>query len=378
MSHEIRTPLNGVQGFLQLLGMCDLDPEAAEYVDSAMDSSQSLLTLINDILDFSKIEAGKFSIECEPFAVDALVRSVVNTFSPKVASKGITLNAAIDPGVDALVVGDEARLRQVLFNLIGNAVKFTDHGEVRLDVRALESIDGERIRLQFTVMDTGVGISADNIPDLFEPFTQADSSLRRRFQGSGLGLAIVKRLVSLMGGQVVVDSDLGRGTTVRFDIVVGTCAEDASTDNNPVLADHQAGESQGKLLRALVVDDEPINANLLCRILEKLGHSPETACNGRQALEMLSAQRFDVVFMDVSMPEMDGIKATRLIRGNQNGDLDASIPIIAMTAHAMEGDREKCLAAGMDWYLSKPIDTKALHRVLDCFMEGEARCNPTE
>ncbi|EIC19757.1 response regulator [Thiorhodovibrio frisius] len=385
MSHEVRTPLNGVMGYLQVMEMSNLDEEMAGYVKSAKASSQSLLTVINDILDFSKIEAGMLTIAREPFTLDALLEQIKAAFRPQVAAKGIALHCHIAREVPAELIGDAARLRQVLFNLVGNAVKFTDKGLVRLDARMLEPSDAGRLRLQFAVTDTGVGIAADRIDELFEPFTQVDSSSIRRFQGTGLGLSIVKRLVGLMDGQVAIESTLGQGTTVRFDIAVGmlaaepTAREPAITEANitesvtteptiPGLAQatpQSAEPSSTKRLRIMIVEDDPTSSQIMAMLLERWGHRVCTAFNGLQALEGLSKQAFDLVFMDVQMPEMDGIAATRHIRENRNGDIDPSVTIIAMTAHALKGDRETCLAAGMDDYLAKPVDAQALRVVLD-------------
>ncbi|MBK5969826.1 MULTISPECIES: PAS domain-containing hybrid sensor histidine kinase/response regulator [Thiorhodovibrio] len=363
MSHEIRTPLNGVQGMLQLMKGAEPGPELDEYVDIAMESSQNLLTVINDILDLSKVEAGKITIDRDGFELDALLRSIKATFTQQAASKGLTLDLDIAPGVPAAVIGDAIRLRQVLFNLVGNAIKFTEHGAVRLDVRVLEQMDARHLRLGFAITDTGIGIPADRIGELFSPFTQVDSSSTRRFKGTGLGLAIVKRLVNLMDGQIDIESAPGQGTTVQFDIALGIAAEDPVTSEADP-ADRPVAAGPPKALRILVVDDEPTNAKVLTMVLGKMGHASSSASNGRQALEALASQPFDLVFMDVSMPDMDGVEATRQIRENVAGNLDPSIPIIALTAHAMKGDRDRFLAAGMDDYLPKPVEVKALREVV--------------
>ncbi|EIC22369.1 PAS domain-containing sensor histidine kinase [Thiorhodovibrio frisius] len=366
MSHEIRTPLNGVMGMLQVLDDAELETQFKEAVSIAMGSSQTLLTVINDILDFSKIEAGKLSIAHEPFDLNALLPSVIAAFGQQAANKGVALRSGLAPDLPARVLGDAARLRQVLFNLLGNAIKFTERGEVRLDTRVLSGKDPARMRLEFAISDTGIGIPEDRLADIFESFTQVDSSNTRRFQGSGLGLAIVRRLVGLMDGQVTIASTLGQGTEVRFDIRVETAAEDELAPHEPVRAGLRTGLAPTKALQVLVVDDEPTNTKVLSMMLNRLGHQVQTAANGRQALDRLRSQAFDLVFMDASMPEMDGLEATRHIRDNQDGDLDPSVPIVALTAHAMKGDRERFLAAGMDDYLSKPVDAKALRVVLDC------------
>ncbi|MBK5969483.1 MULTISPECIES: PAS domain-containing sensor histidine kinase [Thiorhodovibrio] len=379
MSHEIRTPLNGVMGMLQVLDDAELEPQFKEAVSIAMGSSQTLLTVINDILDFSKIEAGKLSIAHEPFNLNALLPSVIAAFRQQAANKGVALHSGLAPDLPARVLGDAARLRQVLFNLLGNAIKFTERGEVRLDTRVLSGKDPARMRLEFAISDTGIGIPEDRLADIFESFTQVDSSNTRRFQGSGLGLAIVRRLVGLMDGQVTIASTLGQGTEVRFDIRVETAAEDELAPHEPVRAGLRTGLAPTKALQVLVVDDEPTNTKVLSMMLNKLGHQVQTAANGRQALDRLRSQAFDLVFMDASMPEMDGLEATRHIRDNQDGDLNPSVPIVALTAHAMKGDRERFLAAGMDDYLSKPIVVQALHDALHRVMgKGNSRGDPVQ
>ncbi|WP_200282458.1 PAS domain S-box protein [Rhabdochromatium marinum] len=369
MSHELRTPLNGVLGMLQVLDDVELEPQLAEAVSTAMASSRILLTVINDILDFSKIEAGKLSIEHEPFELAALLQSVLVAFTYQAASKGVTLRSDLAPDLPTRVLGDAARLRQVLFNLLGNAIKFTDQGEVRLKLGAHNEQGDElapaRMRLAFMITDTGIGIPADRLADIFESFSQVDSSNTRRFHGAGLGLAIVKRLVDLMGGRVTITSTLGQGTEVRFDIAVDAAVGDEPVAREPIPRPAQAGQAPTRAMQILVVDDEPTNTKVLGLMLKKLGHQVQTAANGYQALDQLSRQSFDLVFMDASMPEMDGVEATRRIRSNQDGNLDPGVAIVALTAHAMKGDREKYLAAGMDDYLPKPIDAKALRALLD-------------
>lgn len=364
ISHELRTPLNGVLGMLQLLNHHDLEPDSAEYVQQALASSQSLLEVINDVLDFAKIEAGMMTIEHQPFSLQSLLQSVIANFTQQAASRGIALHSHAAPAIPTELTGDAARLRQVLFNLVGNAVKFTEQGEVHVTVDSLDRPATEQLRLRFAVADTGIGIPAAQLAYLFEPFTQVDSSHRRRFQGTGLGLSIVKRLVELMGGKVKLTSTPDRGTTVRFDLVLGTGLAAVPTASEPAQAERQARTAASRQLRILVAEDHPINAKLMTKMLEKLGHTVQTAGNGREAVDRLAGQCFDLVLMDVQMPEVDGIEATRMIRENATDALDPAITIIALTAHALKGDREKYLAAGMDDYLSKPIDAEALRQAL--------------
>ncbi|WPL18466.1 Autoinducer 2 sensor kinase/phosphatase LuxQ [Thiorhodovibrio winogradskyi] len=371
MSHELRTPLNGVLGMLHILEEAALEPALAEAVGIAISSSRTLLTVIKDILDFSKIEAGKLRLAREAFDLPDLLQSVPAAFAHQAQSKGLALHTDIAPDLPAWVVGDVARLRQVLFNLLGNAIKFTERGEVRLSTRALspteQTTDQTQMRLEFTVTDTGIGIPADRLADIFESFSQVEDASTRRFQGTGLGLAIVKRLVDLMGGQVSITSTLGQGTVARFDVAVGTATEPAQA-SQPAQRPPSTGQAPTRVLQILVVDDEATNVKVLSMMLTKLGHQIEAAANGLQALDKLRRQPFDLVFMDAAMPEMGGIETTQKIRENQHGDLNPSVRIVALTANAMRGDREKYLDAGMDDYLSKPIDAKALRAVLETAM----------
>jgi PAS domain S-box-containing protein len=372
MSHEIRTPMNGVHGMLQLLADTPLSPIQTEFVDTASLALTNLLDLINDILDFSKIEAGKLDIVEREFILSDVCRSLSNLFRGQLQRKGLTLSFRIDPEVPPRVVGDPGRLRQILFNLVGNAVKFTDSGGVEVAIRAGEGGAPERMPLHFQVTDTGVGIPRDQIPLLFSPFTQADGSLTRRYQGTGLGLSIVKRLAELMGGEADIESGPGQGTTVRFHILVRIAAggdEPPATGDPNGQAASAARPSLG--LRVLLVEDEPINRRVALGLLEKLGCAAGCAANGREALALLEHEPFDLVLMDVQMPVMDGITATRLIRQTQTPGRKR-LPILAMTAHAMRGDRERCLEAGMDAYVSKPLNLAELRAALEALDASRA------
>ena len=360
MSHEVRTPLNGVLGMLQLLESTELVPEQEEYVSVALSAGKSLLTVINDVLDFSKMDAGILDMAQEPLDVRETVRMVVDNFGIQLREKGLDVEVAVGEEVPAVLVGDEARLRQVLFNLVGNAVKFTDSGHVKVEVQGLDGRDEQgRQRLLFTVSDTGVGIPDDKVNAVFEAFTQADGSYTRRYQGAGLGLGIVRRIVRLMHGNIAVESEPGKGTAVHFTLHLGL-----PEGMKEIRAARETPQVPDRPLRVLVVEDDATNLLAARHMLERLGHTVTAVTNGRQALDILTRETMDVVLMDVQMPEMDGVEATRSIRAGEVPGVDPSVRIIAMTAHAMTGDRERFLKAGMDGYISKPVDMGELGRVL--------------
>jgi PAS domain S-box-containing protein len=362
MSHEVRTPMNGVLGMLQLMTMTSLDDEQFEYVETAMASGESLLTIINDILDYSKIEAGKLQMTPEEFQIRELVKPLITSFKTSINPQKVTLLCSIAPDVPNILVADHVRIRQILYNLVGNAVKFTEHGEIHIQIRTLDTLGDNRVRLEFTIADTGIGIPDDIGEKLFEPFTQIESSRQKKVKGTGLGLSIVKQLVTRMDGTVQLTRNDAQGTTVTFTLVVGR-REIHSTPScinipTPILT------SPNRRLSTLVVEDEQINQQILQAILTKLGHRSTIAGDGYLALEFLKTHQFDIVLMDVQMPELDGIEATRIIRGSETYRHVRNIPIIALTAYAMAGDKEKCLEAGMDSYLAKPVDIKALEKRL--------------
>jgi CheY-like chemotaxis protein len=349
-------------GMLQLLETTDLTDEQAEYVRTGLNSGNSLLRVISDILDLSRIEAGKVEIRREEFNLARTLDVVLETFREEVRRKGISLYYEFSLAAAADYVGDETRLRQVLFNLVGNAVKFTKDGDIKIEVWPLENDGGEH--LLFSVSDTGVGVPKDKLKNVFEPFSQADGSYTRKYQGSGLGLTIVNRLVSLMGGNVSMESEPGLGTTVHFTIAVSRAEKDAKPAREPVESIDLTG------LRVVVAEDNDVNRMAAVRMLQTAGCEVIEAVDGSEVLAILAKEKADLVLMDVQMPKMDGVIATRNIRSGAGGMYDPNIPIVAMTAHAMAGDREKFLEAGMNDYIAKPVNMRDLTETISKYMDG--------
>ncbi len=360
MSHEIRTPLHGVLGMAALLLDTPLSPAQREQLQTIHGSGLALVDIINDILDFSKIDAGKLSLEAIDFDPRVLVREATAVVALRAQEKGLVFTTQIAAAVPGALRGDPVRLRQVLVNLLGNAVKFTESGSVTLSV-GLTGAEGEAIGLRCEVRDTGVGIAAEAQARVFESFTQSDSSTTRRFGGTGLGLAICRRLVTLMGGEIGVESALGLGSVFWFTAQLAR----ASAPLRPAEATVSASPGSRPPLRrarVLVAEDNLVNQRVAAAMLAKLGQEVEVAKHGREAVERWRARPFDIVLMDCQMPEMDGFAATRAIRGEELGG--HRVPIVAMTAFAMKGDRERCIAAGMDDYIVKPMPLAVLADVL--------------
>ena len=363
MSHEIRTPLNGVMGLMQLLQTTRLDAEQHEYVSMAMRSSDRLARLLTDLLDISKIEAGKMDVVEEDFSLRELCDSVTELFALNAVEKNVSLEYFIDPALPPVLIGGVARLRQILFNLVGNSLKFTDKGRVRLEMVPLSPVRDGELRLLFSVYDTGIGIAEGKLKDLFKPFVQVEGSYARKYQGAGLGLAIVRRLVELMRGHIYTESVLGEGTEVHVVLPFKPLRKAASA----MVRDEMAGRTSTGL-RVLLVEDDFSNQITTRKLLEKSGHAVTLAENGQQALDRLSTEDFDIVLMDIQMPVMGGVEATEAIRNAPSLAACKHIPIIALTAYAMSGDREKFLASGMDDYLAKPVSLENLMGVLEKYV----------
>jgi signal transduction histidine kinase/ActR/RegA family two-component response regulator len=361
MSHEIRTPLNGVVGSLDLLAHQDLRPEQLRLLGTAIASSEALLTLLNEVLDFSKIEAGSLVLLNEPMRLQPVLSSVVDLFAPLAHDKGLQLSMEFDPSLPAWVKGDAGRIRQVLLNLIGNAVKFTDSGHVKVRAKREPGLSDDRPRLSLEVEDTGIGVSPEALPRLFTPFFQADQSNRRRFGGSGLGLVISKRLTEAMGAELLVESEPGRGSTFLFKLPLEPLSHSPGALLSEMAANDPPAPLKGKVL---LVEDNPVNRTLAVAMLNRLGIEPIEAENGLAALRAMDGTSFDLVLMDCQMPVMDGFEATRAIRAREHGQLVTRTPIVAITANALSGDSERCLQAGMDAYLAKPYTLKALRETL--------------
>lgn len=365
MSHEIRTPMSGIISMTELALAEDLGEEERSYLESVLLSAKSLLAVINDILDFSRIEANKLQIEEEPFSLDDTLHAVEDLFRPMAEDKGLELRVERAPELPSWVSGDGNRVRQILVNLLGNAVKFTETGHVR--VSADSAHDSDRIVL--AVSDTGVGISPDQQERIFESFTQAESTYARGYEGSGLGLTISRRLAELMGGSIDFSSNPGDGTSFR--VTLPLPAADAAAEPPEDQRDEGAGAGDQRApapagSRILVAEDNAINVMVIRTILEKAGYRVETVSDGQAALTALEQGAYDLVMMDISMPGVDGMTATRRIRRGDIGVTNRDVPIVAVTAHAMQGDRDKFLEAGMNSYLSKPFSRDT---VLDVIAE---------
>ncbi|MEB4593142.1 transporter substrate-binding domain-containing protein [Candidatus Thiothrix sp. Deng01] len=348
MSHEIRTPLNAVMGFGYLLQQTELTPQQADYLHKMQSSSQALLGIIDDILDMSKIEAGKLALHATAFRLSDVLQQVTSLFEGQARQKGLGFHLSVAAETPACLIGDPQRLAQVLLNLVSNAVKFTNQGEIRIGI-TLSAQVADKVRLQFRVADTGIGVSAEQEQKLFKPFSQVDSSFTRRHGGSGLGLAISQTLARLMNGNIQLDSQPEQGSTFIFSAEFAICQEHTPAHSAPAASLVKLPDSP----HILLVEDDLLNQLFACELLQQAGVDVTVAHNGLEALEALGKAPFQLVFMDIQMPQMDGYETVRQIRSHEEW---RHLPIVAMTAHTISTEREKCLAAGMDDYLTKPIE----------------------
>lgn len=367
MSHEIRTPMNGFMGMIQLMLMTELTEKQQEYLAIAKTSSDALLVVINDILDYSKIEAGKMELEKTLFNLGLLIKNVVSLFQLSAAEKGLSLEAFLGDDVPDYLIGDPFKLRQVLSNLIGNAVKFTEEGRITVSIRRIESLSPQKAKLEFVIKDTGIGIAKAKYDVLFNSFSQVDSTTSRQYGGTGLGLAISKRLVELMEGEIWVDSKENEGSSFYFTCLLDLGNEIA--DELELVRPNQDDPTPDKVPHLLIVEDDLVSRMVIAGFIKKKEWSFEEVSNGQEAVDLFQKMTFDGILMDVSMPIMDGYQATKIIRQIEALQ-DKHIPIIAMTAHALEGDKEESLEAGMDAYISKPINANQFYRTLEYWIES--------
>ena len=359
MSHEIRTPMNAILGFIHLLQKQDHSAKSKEFLSAVQSASENLLTIINDILDFSKIEAGMMHIEATQFSLRGLINSVKTMFTAKAEEKGLLLTAVTDEKIPDILDGDAVRLTQILINLIGNSIKFTDLGSIEIEVINHKQ-EENTVYVSFSIKDTGIGIAADKIADVFERFHQGDENTTRKYGGTGLGLAIVKQLADLQKGSVIVYSEAGKGSqficTIPYKIV-----------RQPALAKEKSAQTEKEFVQIkkhitlLVAEDNIMNQNLMRHLLTEWGIQYKIAQNGAEAIKEVKSGQFDLILMDIQMPEMNGYTAAQMIRN----ELKLSVPIVAMTAHALAGEREKCLSYGMNEYIAKPIKERELYKIIE-------------
>jgi signal transduction histidine kinase/AmiR/NasT family two-component response regulator len=371
LSHEVRTPLNAINGLTQILMRSELSAQQQEYLSLLESSAHSLLVLLDDVLDFSKMESGKLLFQAIRFNLSNWINETTAAYQIQANQKGLRFKWSAAPDLPVTLIGDPHRLRQVLTNLISNAIKFTAQGGIEVNIARADQSDLEpnKVRISFAVKDTGIGIPPDQQQHIFEAFVQADSSITRRFGGTGLGLAIASRLVARMKGDLRVSSQSEVGSVFSFDVVLQRGDQAATVEG--LVVNTEKVEHQFKGLKILVAEDHPINQLLMRKMLGRLGADWVIAADGAQALAAWQQQKFDLILMDLQMPVMSGFEATEKIRlGEQS--TKAHTPIIALTAHAMEGDKERCLAAGMDGYVSKPVSEGALCLAIEAVLQAAA------